>query len=76
MNAEDRAGLQDIINALEKLRERIETTGGALQDRADNMPESFQVRINELESEADQLDDAKDYLDDAINSIKDAMGVA
>jgi len=69
MNKMRRSDIDDLITALEKLREKTEDILSAEQDYYDNMPENLQSS-----SRADAAEEAISNLEDAISSIEDAIG--
>lgn len=68
MNKMRRSDIDDLITALEKLKEKVEDILNAEQNYYDNMPENLQSS-----NRADAAEEAISNLEDAISSIEDTI---
>lgn len=75
MNNFRRTEIKRIINALEELKEDIDSLADEEQEYVDNFPENLQssARYEAAEEALSNLNDAADYLDDVMDYLGEAQ---
>jgi DNA-binding transcriptional MerR regulator len=76
MNKGARARLRDLVGSLSEMKDFLEIEIDELQEKCDNIPESFEQRREQLEEEIYALTEAQDNLEEAISTIEDQIGEA
>ena len=73
MNQADRKEIDELIDVLGPIRERVRELAYSLQERADNLRDTnFEERAESLEEEAYRFEEIADLLDEA----DEALGVS
>lgn len=73
MNAVRRKDIQDIIDKLDELKDRVGFVSDEETQYADNVPESMSMKKEVADDKAMLLTDAIEHLEDALEKLNEAI---